>query len=72
MLATDIDTQVLAKARSGIYTSEQVAKLPMEQLKRFFLKGSGQRSGAVKVKPELASTIEFAPLKPAGAGLGHP
>jgi len=62
VLATDIDTQVLAKARSGIYTAEQVAKLPTEQLKRFFLKGNGQRAGSVKVKPELAATIEFAPL----------
>jgi chemotaxis protein methyltransferase CheR len=62
VLATDIDTQVLAKARSGVYSAEQVSKLSPEQLRRFFLKGTGQRAGAVKVKPELASTITFEPL----------
>ncbi|WP_019450587.1 CheR family methyltransferase [Cupriavidus sp. BIS7] len=62
VLATDIDTQVLAKARSGVYTAEQVARLSQERLKRFFLKGTGARAGSVKVKPELASTITFEPL----------
>ncbi len=50
MLATDIDTQVLAKARAGVYTTEQVDKLSQERLKRFFLKGTGARSGSVKVQ----------------------
>ncbi len=62
VLATDIDTQVLTKARAGVYTSEQVARLKQDQLKRFFLKGTGARAGSVKVKPELASTIAFEPL----------
>lgn len=62
VLATDIDTQVLAKARAGVYTTEQVARLQQDQLKRFFLKGTGARAGSVKVKPDLASTISFEPL----------
>lgn len=62
VLATDIDTQVLAKARAGVYTAEQVARLSQERLKRFFLKGTGARAGSVKVKPDLASTITFEPL----------
>ncbi|TWG84121.1 chemotaxis protein methyltransferase CheR [Cupriavidus gilardii J11] len=62
VLATDIDTQVLAKARAGIYSAEQVARLSQERLKRFFLKGSGAHAGMVKVKPDLASTISFEPL----------
>lgn len=62
VLATDIDTQVLAKARAGVYSEEQVARLSQERLKRFFLKGTGQRAGSVKVKPDLASAITFEPL----------
>ncbi|MBO4122499.1 chemotaxis protein CheR [Cupriavidus gilardii] len=62
VLATDIDTQVLAKARTGVYSADQVARLSQERLKRFFLKGTGQRAGQVKVKPELASTIAFESL----------
>ena len=41
MLATDIDTQVLAKARAGVYSEEQVARLSQERLKRFFTKSDG-------------------------------
>ncbi|WP_454711722.1 CheR family methyltransferase [Cupriavidus nantongensis] len=62
VLATDIDTQVLAKARSGVYSADQAARLSPERLKRFFLKGTGPRTGSVKVKPELAATIAFEPL----------
>ncbi|MNM56985.1 Chemotaxis protein methyltransferase [compost metagenome] len=62
VLATDIDTQVLAKARSGVYSADQVAPLSPERLKRFFLKGTGPRAGSVKVKPELAANITFDPL----------
>jgi len=62
VLATDIDTQVLAKARAGVYSAEQVSRLSQERLKRFFLKGTGARSGSVKVKPELAATISFETL----------
>jgi len=62
VLATDIDTQVLAKARTGVYAQDQVARLSQERLKRFFLKGTGPRAGSVKVKPELASTITFGQL----------
>lgn len=62
VLATDIDTQVLAKARAGVYSAEQVSRLSQERLKRFFLKGTGARAGSVKVKPELAATISFETL----------
>ena len=37
VLATDIDTQVLAKGAAGVFTMEQVCKLSPERLKRFFL-----------------------------------
>lgn len=70
VLATDIDTQVLAKARTGVYSADQVARLSQERLKRFFLKGTGQRAGQVKVKPELAATIAFEPLNLLAADWG--
>ena len=41
IIATDIDTNVLTKARAGIYSLERVEKLPPETLKRFFFKGYG-------------------------------
>ncbi len=62
VLATDVDTEVLAKAQEGVFTLEQVAKLPRERLQRFFLKGVGENEGKALVRPELAAMVKFAPL----------
>ena len=62
ILATDIDTNALKKASSGIYTLEQVSKLPKDKLQRFFLKGRGEKAGHVKVHPSLSNLITFRQL----------
>ena len=62
VVATDIDTQVLAKAVDGIFTLEQASKLPPERLKRFFLKGSGAHAGKVRIRPEVAAMVRFSQL----------
>jgi len=62
VIATDIDTQVLAKGEAGIFTMEQVSKLPVERLKRFFLKGSGALAGKVRIRPEVAAMVRFEQL----------
>lgn len=62
VLATDLDTQVLAKGEAGVYTLDQVKQLSPERLKRFFLKGTGSHAGYVKVRPELRAMIRFEQL----------
>ena len=62
IIATDIDTNVLTKARAGIYSLERVEKLPPETLKRFFLKGTGKNNGFVQVRKELRDLISFRTL----------
>ena len=62
VVATDIDTQVLAKAVDGIFTLEQAGKLSPERLKRFFLKGSGAHAGKVRIRPEVAAMVKFSQL----------
>ena len=62
ILATDLDTQVLAKAAAGVYTVDQVKGLTPERLRKFFFKGTGAQAGFVKVRPELRSMITFAQL----------
>ena len=62
VLATDIDTQVLAKGAAGVFTMEQVCKLSPERLKRFFLKGSGAHAGMVRIRPEVAAMVKFSQL----------
>src|SRR5665647_2530628 len=59
VVATDIDTQVLAKGAAGVFTMEQVSKLSPARLKRFFLKGAGAHAGKVRIRPEVAAMIYF-------------
>lgn len=59
IVATDLDTNVLAKAEAGIYPVERVEKLSEDVVKRFFLKGTGAQSGFVRVRPELRAMIKF-------------
>ena len=62
IIATDIDTNVLATASAGIYPIERVEKLEIERLRRFFLKGKGAQQGLVRVRPELRNLITFRQL----------
>jgi chemotaxis protein methyltransferase CheR len=62
VLATDIDTHVLAVGAEGIFSSEQVSKLSTERLKRFFLRGAGAQAGKVRVRPEVAAMVRFEQL----------
>ena len=70
VLATDLDTQVLAKADAGIYAFDQVKHLSQERLKRFFLKGTGGHAGLVKVRPELRQMVRFEQLNLTDADYG--
>ena len=59
IVATDIDTQVLNRAESGVYPLERLEKMSPDRVRRFFLKGSGAREGYAKVRPELQKLITF-------------
>jgi chemotaxis protein methyltransferase CheR len=62
ILATDIDTAVLERARQGVYPIDAVAKLDAALLRRHFLRGSGASTGLVRVREDLASMISFRQL----------
>jgi len=59
IIASDLDTQVLAQAERGVYPAERVAKLAPEQVSRHFLVGNGVPAGSVQAKPELRRLITF-------------
>lgn len=61
IIATDIDTSVLAKAGQGVYDLERCESIP-QNLRRYLLKGTGSNAGKVRVKPELQRLITFQPL----------
>ncbi|MBS1159920.1 MAG: methyltransferase, CheR-type [Proteobacteria bacterium] len=59
IVASDLDTNVLATAQKGVYPLERVEKVAPERLRKFFLRGSGSQEGYVAVRPELKQMIEF-------------
>ena len=59
IVASDVDTHVLAKAEAGVYPIDSISKLSPEKAKRFFLRGSGAQSGFVRVRPELRALVIF-------------
>jgi chemotaxis protein methyltransferase CheR len=61
ILASDIDTKVLAKASSGIYDIDSKGLSP-ERLKAHFLRGTGPQDGLIRVKPHVAKLVSFLPL----------
>ncbi len=58
ILASDIDTKVLATASRGVYDAESRGLSP-QRLKTHFLRGTGANAGMIRVRPELAKLIEF-------------
>ncbi|MGE0358209.1 MAG: CheR family methyltransferase [Burkholderiales bacterium] len=59
VLATDLDTQVLASARQGVYPVQSVLRLSAERQRRFFLRGTGRQEGKARVRREIAGRVEF-------------
>ena len=58
LVASDIDTKVLATARAGVYDAASRGLSP-ERLRRHFLRGTGPNAGSIRVRPELARLVEF-------------
>jgi chemotaxis protein methyltransferase CheR len=59
LLASDIDTDVLARAEAGTYTLDQVAPVPAPLLSKYFRRGRGQHEGSVRVADAVRSLIRF-------------
>ena len=58
IVASDIDTKVLAAADNGIYDADSRGLAP-GRLRQHFLRGKGDHSGCIRVRPELRRLIEF-------------
>lgn len=59
LVASDIDSRVLATAAQGMYRLDNVKGLSTERLQRFFLRGKESNAGLARAKPELTRAIEF-------------
>ncbi|MCC7423134.1 MAG: hypothetical protein IT428_22895 [Planctomycetaceae bacterium] len=59
ILASDIDTEVLAKAEAGMYPLESLETLSESIKRKYFLRGSGSLNGMCRVRPEVQRMIDF-------------
>lgn len=59
ILATDLDTNVLATASEGIYGYDRLSGVDEQRLRRWFQKGLGHNSNKVRVKQELRQAVHF-------------
>jgi chemotaxis protein methyltransferase CheR len=59
ILATDISTAVLEKARAGIYSEECVAPIPLALKRKYLLRSRDGEQRRVRIVPELRRTVEF-------------
>jgi len=59
IFATDLDTEILERARNGIYNEQVVAPVPPECLRAYFKKGVGANDGLYMVKDVIKSMITF-------------
>ncbi|MFD2166505.1 CheR family methyltransferase [Thalassotalea euphylliae] len=62
ILATDIDSNVLAHAKAGIYDSQRIEDVPQHLQKAYFQKGAGANQNKVKVNDTAKSLITFKEL----------
>lgn len=59
IVASDIDSQVLRTAASGVYNIDRLDALSLDLKQQFFLRGKGANLGKAKVIPELRNLIDF-------------
>jgi chemotaxis protein methyltransferase CheR len=62
ILATDIDTSVVARAEAGVYAADRVQGMDPKRVKRWFEDGSGEHAGRLRVVRPLRERIAFRPL----------
>lgn len=62
VMATDIDTEVLATAIKGIYPREQLDPVPPHLRKRYVLEPKDPQRGEVRIAPELRRKVAFGRL----------
>jgi len=62
ILATDIDSEMVAMAANGVYAEERLGDIASERQRRWFKRGVGANAGMVRAKPELTSVIAFRTL----------
>ena len=67
ILATDISTKALAKARAAIYAADRLEGIPDAWRRKFFQKGTGESEGLFRVKSRVRERVSFRQVNLLGA-----
>jgi chemotaxis protein methyltransferase CheR len=59
IIASDIDTDVLAHAQRGVYALERLSTVSERRRARFFQRGDGPNAGFARVRPLLRAMIDY-------------
>jgi chemotaxis protein methyltransferase CheR len=59
ILATDVSTTVLEKAKLGVYSLEVASPVPRHLQRKYFMRSRDPESESVRVVPELRRLVEF-------------
>lgn len=62
ILATDLDTNVLATAAKGVYSEDRTNGITPARAKNWLMKGRGKYHGNIRMHPDLQSMIRFKQL----------
>jgi chemotaxis protein methyltransferase CheR len=62
LLATDLDSAVLATGAAGVYNAERLNSVSSARVSRFFRKGAGEHAGHFRAADELRKLITFKQL----------
>jgi chemotaxis protein methyltransferase CheR len=59
IVASDIDTKVLATAQRAVYPIDSLTSVAPPLQKKYFLRGTDKSQGFVKAKPEITQLVRF-------------
>ena len=59
IMATDISTRVLEKARAAVYDESQISMIPFSIKQKYFLRSRDRTKTQVRVGPQLRSLVSF-------------
>jgi chemotaxis protein methyltransferase CheR len=59
ILATDLSTRILERARQATWPLDKAGEIPKNYLRAYMLKGTGSQEGRMKAGPELRALVRF-------------
>ncbi|WP_456447457.1 CheR family methyltransferase [Thiolapillus sp.] len=62
ILATDLDSDVLARASAGIYEQKNIRQVLGKRLQQWFQKGAGANAGKARIQPSVRELVTFRKL----------